>query len=151
MAQMTRAFPEKSFSGIGGISDFSQALNYFLLGCGTVQVCTAAMLDHAVGPNVIKRSWRAWASSWRRTRIRGWRRSRISAACAATASCRHSQIRRPEDSDYQGGHEAQEGYAEPRATRDAGSAATCRPPLLFPLSATPPTPSWLLPLSPPPF
>src|SRR6185503_9052560 len=39
MSQMTRAFPEKSFSGIGGISDFSQALNFFLLGCGTVQVC----------------------------------------------------------------------------------------------------------------
>ena len=55
MSQMTRAFPEKSFSGIGGISDFRHALNYFLLGCGTVQVCTAAMLDHAVGPNVIKR------------------------------------------------------------------------------------------------
>src|SRR5436853_489795 len=55
MAQMTRAFPEKSFSGIGGISEFSHALNYFLLGCGTVQVCTAAMLDHAVGPNVVKR------------------------------------------------------------------------------------------------
>ena len=32
-----------------------QALSYFLLGCGTVQVCTAAMLDQAVGPNVIKR------------------------------------------------------------------------------------------------
>src|SRR5438128_5134434 len=55
MAQMTRAFPEKSFSGIGGVSDFSHALNFFLLGCGTVQVCTAAMLDHAVGPSVIKR------------------------------------------------------------------------------------------------
>src|SRR5918994_3973900 len=55
MAQMTRAFPDKSFSGIGGISDFSQSLSYILLGCGTVQVCTAAMLDQAVGPNVIKR------------------------------------------------------------------------------------------------
>ena len=54
MAQMTHAFPDKSFSGIGGISDFSHALNYFLLGCGTVQVCTAAMLDHAIGPNVIR-------------------------------------------------------------------------------------------------
>jgi dihydroorotate dehydrogenase len=52
MAQMTTAFPDKSFSGIGGVSDFSHALNYFLLGCGTVQVCTAAMLDHAIGPNV---------------------------------------------------------------------------------------------------
>src|SRR5436190_3479791 len=54
MAQMTRAFPEKSFSGIGGIATFDHALNYFLLGCGTVQVCTAAMLDRAVGPNVIR-------------------------------------------------------------------------------------------------
>src|SRR5262249_59699261 len=54
IAQMTTEFPDKSFSGIGGISDFSQALNYFLLGCGTAQVCTAAMLDHAIGPNVIK-------------------------------------------------------------------------------------------------
>jgi hypothetical protein len=37
MAQLTQAFPDKSFSGIGGIADFSHALNYFLLGCGTVQ------------------------------------------------------------------------------------------------------------------
>src|SRR5678809_1777481 len=55
MAQLTQAFPDKSFSGIGGIADFSHALSYFLLGCGTVQVCTAAMLDHAIGPSVIKR------------------------------------------------------------------------------------------------
>src|SRR3954452_17218820 len=54
MSQLTQAFPDKSFSGIGGISNFEHALNYFLLGCGTVQVCTAAMLDHAVGPNVIR-------------------------------------------------------------------------------------------------
>ena len=53
MAQMTRAFPDKAFSGIGGVSNFAHALNYFLLGCGTVQVCTAAMLDQAVGPHVI--------------------------------------------------------------------------------------------------
>jgi len=45
MAQLTNAFPDKSFSGIGGISDMSQALSYFMLGCGTVQVCTSAMLD----------------------------------------------------------------------------------------------------------
>ena len=53
MAQLTQAFPDKAFSGIGGIANFAHALNYFLLGCGTVQVCTAAMLDHAIGPNVI--------------------------------------------------------------------------------------------------
>src|SRR5215208_1518614 len=55
MAQLTQAFPDKAFSGIGGIADFTLALNYFLLGCGTVQVCTAAMLDHAIGPNVIRK------------------------------------------------------------------------------------------------
>src|SRR5678815_1169204 len=112
MAQMTRAFPEKSFSGIGGISDFSQALNYFLLGCGTVQVCTAAMLDHAVGPNVIKAltaGMRAFMEKKGYARLedfRGIRRDRVVG---------HSQIRRPEDSDYQGGHEPQEGYAQPAA------------------------------------
>jgi dihydroorotate dehydrogenase len=42
---LTQAFPDKAFSGIGGVSEFPHALNYFLLGCGTVQVCTAAMLD----------------------------------------------------------------------------------------------------------
>src|SRR5207247_3983338 len=45
IAQLTQAFPDKSFSGIGGVAEFGHALNYFLLGCGTVQVCTAAMLD----------------------------------------------------------------------------------------------------------
>src|SRR5919107_849992 len=53
MAQLTQAFPDKAFSGIGGVAGFSHALNYILLGCGTVQVCTAAMLDHAIGPNII--------------------------------------------------------------------------------------------------
>jgi dihydroorotate dehydrogenase len=51
MAQMTQAFPDREFSGIGGISAFDQALSYFLLGCGTVQVATAAMLDHAISPS----------------------------------------------------------------------------------------------------
>src|SRR3954464_11526847 len=55
MARMCQAFPDRAFSGIGGVSDFAQAASYFLLGCGTVQVCTAAMLDSAIGPNVIKR------------------------------------------------------------------------------------------------
>src|SRR5262249_26085008 len=54
VAGLTHAFADKEFSGIGGIATFAHALNYFLLGCTTVQVCTAAMLDHAVGPNVIQ-------------------------------------------------------------------------------------------------
>ena len=111
MAQMTTMFPARNFSGIGGISDFSQALNYFLLGCGTAQVCTAAMLDHAIGPNVIKgllsgmqafldkHADKGWQSL---DDFRGLRRDRIVA---------HSDIKRPEAKGYHGGHDAPEGYA----------------------------------------
>jgi dihydroorotate dehydrogenase len=111
MASMTRAFPDKSFSGIGGVSDFRQAVNYFLLGCGTVQVCTAAMLDSAVGPNVI-RSLITGLSEFMEQKgyssiedFRGIRRDRI---------VLQSQIRRPEKADYHGGYSEEfEGYSKP--------------------------------------
>jgi dihydropyrimidine dehydrogenase (NAD+) subunit PreA len=107
MVQLTQAFPDKAFSGIGGIAEFAHALNYFLLGCGTVQVCTAAMLDHAIGRNVIKSlitgmrdamDRHGWASL---DDFRGIRRDRI---------VPHSRIRRPDAKAYHGGYEA-EGYA----------------------------------------
>ena len=117
MSQMTRAFPEKSFSGIGGISDFSQALNYFLLGCGTVQVCTAAMLDHAVGPNVIKSLISGMRTFLEKNAARGWTRLEDFRGQRRDRVVAHSQIRRPEDSDYHGGYEQYEGYAEPAEKR----------------------------------
>ena len=92
-----------SSPGIGGISSFDQALNYFLLGCGTVQVATAAMLDHAIGPNVItdlkdgmtrfleRHADRGWTSL---ADFRGLRRGNI---------VPQSQIGRPDASDYRGG------------------------------------------------
>ena len=80
---------QERFSGIGGIAEFAHALNYFLLGCGTVQVCTAAMLDHAIGPNVIKALIGRHASDDGAARLE--RRWRISAGSGAIAS---SRIRR---------------------------------------------------------
>ena len=76
MSQLTQAFPDKSFSGIGGISTFEHALNYFLLGCGTVQVCTAAMLDHAIGPNIIKELNEGLARFLEKHADKGWTRRR---------------------------------------------------------------------------
>ena len=118
MAQLTQAFPDKSFSGIGGVSDMSQALSYFLLGCGTVQVCTAAMLDHAIGPNVIKRLNAGVQGFPREARgedgwhsledFRGTRRDRV---------VLQSQIRRPNPEDYAG------GYERGRGLRGAGNGA----------------------------
>jgi dihydropyrimidine dehydrogenase (NAD+) subunit PreA len=107
MSQMTSAFPNGSFSGIGGIGTFPHALNYFLLGCGTVQVCTAAMLDRAIGPNVIKglvdgmRQFMEKRGYSSLEDFRGLRRGNVVV---------HSKIRRPEGKDYRGGFDA-EGYA----------------------------------------
>jgi dihydropyrimidine dehydrogenase (NAD+) subunit PreA len=111
MSQLTQAFPDRSFSGIGGISTFEHALNYFVLGCGTVQICTAAMLDHAVGPNVIRelnaglvRFLEKRGEAVRIADFVGVRRDRVVA---------QSQIRRPDEKEYHGGHETAEGYAAP--------------------------------------
>jgi dihydropyrimidine dehydrogenase (NAD+) subunit PreA len=115
MSQLTQAFPDKSFSGIGGIAEFAHALNYFLLGCGTVQVCTAAMLDHAIGPNVIKGLLAGMTEAMARhgwnslDDFRGIRRDRV---------VTHSKIRRPDAKAYYGGYEA-EGYASAEAASGA--------------------------------
>jgi dihydropyrimidine dehydrogenase (NAD+) subunit PreA len=107
MSQLTQGFPDRSFSGIGGVADFTQALNYFLLGCGTVQVCTAAMLDHAIGPNVIK----ALTSGMYETMERqGWKTLEDFRGIRRDRVVTHSKIRRPDAKDYHGGYDA-EGYA----------------------------------------
>ena len=76
-----------------------------------MQVCTAAMLDQAVGPNVIKRLLagldafleRHVADGWTGVEsFRGLRRDRIVA---------QSEIRRPDAAGYHSGYEAAEGYA----------------------------------------
>jgi dihydropyrimidine dehydrogenase (NAD+) subunit PreA len=107
MAQMTQAFPDRAFSGIGGIASFAHALNYFLLGCGTVQICTAAMLDHAVGPNVIKRLVAEMGETMER---RGWTSMDDFRGLLRDRVVAHSRIRRPDADAYHGGYEA-EGYA----------------------------------------
>jgi dihydroorotate dehydrogenase len=107
VAALTQAFADKECSGIGGIATFAHALNYFLLGCGTVQVCTAAMLDHAIGPNVIQALLRDMTAFLERHADQGWseladfrglRRGRVVA---------QAQIRRPDETAYHGGHDAE--------------------------------------------
>ena len=112
MVQMTQAYPEREFSGVGGISTFDHALAYFLLGCGTVQVATAAMLDHAIGPNIIRGLKTGMTDFLERHADKGWttlddfrglRRGRIVA---------QSEIARPDTVDYRNGQrDDAEGYA----------------------------------------
>jgi dihydropyrimidine dehydrogenase (NAD+) subunit PreA len=107
MAQMTAAFPDKSFSGIGGVSTFAHALNYFLLGCGTVQVCTAAMLDHAVGPNVIRALKQGMEEFLEKNASRGWKTLEDFRGLRRDRVVPHSQIKRPEEAHYRGGYDSE--------------------------------------------
>jgi dihydropyrimidine dehydrogenase (NAD+) subunit PreA len=122
MSQLTQAFPDKSFSGIGGISTFDHALNYFLLGCGTVQICTAAMLDHAIGPNVIKELTSGLEHFLERHADKGWRRLEDFRGLRRDRIVAHSRIRRPDTKEYFGGHDAPEGYAAAEATQKQGQS-----------------------------
>ena len=115
MSQLTQAFPDKSFSGIGGISTFEHALNYFLLGCGTVQVCTAAMLDHAIGPNIIRGLNDGLARFLEKHADKGWTKLDDFVGLRRDRVVPQSKIRRAEEKDYRGGYE-REGYAESAAT-----------------------------------
>ena len=116
MSQLTRRFADGEFSGIGGVSTFEHALNYFLLGCGTVQVCTAAMLDHAVGPNVIKSLLSGMSEFLDRNASRGWKSLADFKGLRRDRVVAHSQIKRPDTREYHGGYDdqgEQEGYAKP--------------------------------------
>jgi len=113
MAKMTQAFPDREFSGIGGVSDFAQALSYFLLGAGTVQVCTSAMLDSAIGPTVIKRLNGGLDAFLERNADKGWKSVADFRGIRRDRVVLQSQIRRPEGEEYQGGYEPVEGYAAP--------------------------------------
>jgi len=112
MAQMTQAFPDREFSGMGGISGFDQALNYFLLGCGTVQVATAAMLDHAIGPNVIKDLTEGLTRFLERNSDRGWTSLADFRGLRRGAVVPHAQIGRPAASDYHGGYDEEAATPE---------------------------------------
>jgi dihydroorotate dehydrogenase len=115
ISQMTQAFPDASFSGIGGVGEFAHALNYFLHGCGTVQVCTAAMLDHAIGPNIIKELTSGMGAFLDRHADKGWTSLEAFRGLRRNNVVTHSKIRRPDSKEYFGGHDAPEGYASPEA------------------------------------
>jgi dihydropyrimidine dehydrogenase (NAD+) subunit PreA len=117
MADMTQAFPDREFSGIGGISSFDQALAYFLLGCGTVQVATAAMLDHAIGPNVVRGLIDGMTSFLDQNADRGWTSLEDFRGLRRGSIVPHSEIGRPDSADYRGGYEDAEGYAVAVETR----------------------------------
>ena len=49
VSDISKAYPDKSISGIGGIKGFREAFNFIVHGAGNLQVCTAAMEEKGSG------------------------------------------------------------------------------------------------------
>ena len=54
VSDISKAFPDQSISGIGGIRGFREAFNFIAHGAGNLQVCTAAMEEKGSGGVGIK-------------------------------------------------------------------------------------------------
>lgn len=104
VSDVSRAFPDKAVSGIGGIRGFHEAFNFIVHGAGNLQVCTAAMEEKGsggIGVKLIEELKEDLSDYLQRKgfssieEFRGLARERI---------VNHSQIRRKSDS-YNGGYE----------------------------------------------
>ncbi len=103
VSSLSRAYPDKSISGIGGIKGFREAFNFIVHGAGNLQVCTAAMEEKGsggVGVKLIQELTGDLADYLERKgyasieEFRGVARERI---------VEHSQIRRKSEA-YNGGY-----------------------------------------------
>ena len=104
VSDISKAFPDKSISGIGGIRGFREAFNFIVHGAGNLQVCTAAMEEKGsggIGVELIGELKRDLADYLERNNyssieeFRGVARERI---------VEHSQVRRKSDA-YNGGYD----------------------------------------------
>ena len=73
------------------------------------------MLDHAIGPNVIRELNQGLARFLEKHADKGWTRAADFVGLRRDRVVAQSKIRRADEKDYRGGYEA-EGYAEPVAT-----------------------------------
>lgn len=103
VSDVSRAFPDKSISGIGGIRGFREAFNFIAHGAGNLQICTAAMEEKGsggIGVNLIRELTGDLADYLERNgyssieEFRGIARERI---------VEHSRIRRKSEA-YNGGY-----------------------------------------------
>ncbi|WP_172295676.1 tRNA-dihydrouridine synthase [Pseudoruegeria sp. HB172150] len=104
VSDISRAYPDKAISGIGGIKGFHEAFNFIVHGAGNLQVCTAAMEEKGsggVGVKLIQELTQDLGDYLKRKgfssieEFRGIARERI---------VEHSQIRRKSEA-YNGGYE----------------------------------------------
>lgn len=99
---ITKAFPDRAVSGIGGIRGFREAFNFIAHGAGNLQVCTAAMEEKGSGGVGVKliqeltQDLKAYLEHKGHSSIEDFR------GIARDRVVEHSQVRRKSDT-YNGG------------------------------------------------
>ena len=71
------------------------------------------MLDHAIGPNVIRELKQGLARFLETHANNGWRRVDDLVGVRRDRVVAQSKVRRPDEKEYHGGHDTAEGYAAP--------------------------------------
>ena len=103
VSDISKAFPDRAISGIGGIRGFREAFNFVAHGAGNLQVCTAAMEEKGsggVGIKLIQELKDDLADYMER---KGHSSIEEFRGCARHRIEDHSQVRRKSD-EYNGGY-----------------------------------------------
>lgn len=103
VSDISRAFPDNSISGIGGIKGFHEAFNFIVHGAGNLQICTAAMEEKGSGGVGIKLIQELKDDLKDYLQRKGYSSIEEFRGIARERIVEHSQIRRKSD-DYNGGY-----------------------------------------------
>lgn len=102
VSDISRAFPNRSISGIGGIRGFREAFNFIVHGAGNLQICTAAMEEKGSGGVGLKLIQELTDDLREYLQSKGYGSIEEFRGIARDRIVEHSQVRRKSDS-YNGG------------------------------------------------
>jgi len=103
VSDISRAFPDKAISGIGGIRGFREAFNFIVQGAGNLQVCTAAMEEKGSGGVGVQLIQELTQDLEDYLDAKGYASIEAFRGIARERIVEHSQVRRKSDA-YNGGH-----------------------------------------------
>lgn len=104
VSEISRAYPDKAISGIGGIKGFHEAFNFVVQGAGNLQVCTAAMEEKGSGGIGVKLIGELTSDLADYLERKGFASLEEFRGIARERIVEHSQIRRKSDA-YNGGYQ----------------------------------------------
>ncbi|MEM1300309.1 MAG: tRNA-dihydrouridine synthase, partial [Pseudomonadota bacterium] len=104
VSDISRAFPDRSVSGIGGIRGFREAFNFIVHGAGNLQVCTAAMEEKGSGGVGVKLIQELTGDLSEYLERKGFSSIEEFRGIACERVVEHSQVRRKSDA-YNGGYQ----------------------------------------------